>query len=129
MHRFVRLKMNARHLLSYDASFLDEGDIRCRAPIPDGGFVGIHLDQGIVYSQSSQGGKHMFDSLYLGVALNQCGGALDGLHMIHQGIDYGFVRQIGAAELVSMARRSRVQGEGDFAAIVQGTAAQAGAFG
>ena len=129
MDRLTRLEGGAGRLLVDDARFADQGDIGGRASIADRGFIGVHLDEGVVHPEPGKSREDMLDGLDLGIPLDQCSRALDGLHMVGEGIDDRLVRQVGAAELVPVTGGGRVDGEGDVAAVVQGTAGEGGGCG
>ena len=124
-----RLEGRARHLLINDAGLKDQADIGGGTAVADRGLIGIHLDESVVHPQAGESREDMLHGLDLGIPLHERRGALDGLHMVDEGVDDRFVGQVGAAELVAVARRGGVDGQGDIAAVVQGAAGEGGGCG
>ena len=114
MDRLADFPHPARRGLGDEPDFLDHFHERPRRTIADRRFVGIHLDQRVVHAHAGEGGDDVFDGVDLHRALGQGGGALDGLHLVHIGIDERLVGQIDAAELETVAFRGGFERERDL---------------
>ena len=119
----------ARGVLGNDAGFFDEFDEGFRGAVADGGFVGVHLDDGIVDAESAEGGEDVLDGVNLDGAFGESGGAFDGLDFVDVGIDEGLVGDIDAAEFEAVVFRGGLEGEGDLASGVERGAFEGGGTG
>ena len=115
--------------LGDDAGFLDEFDEGLCGAIADGGFVGVHFDDGIVDAEAAKGGEDMFDGVDLDGAFGEGGGALDGLDLVDVGIDEGLVGDVDAAELEAVVFGGGLEGEADLASGVERGAFKGGGTG
>ena len=68
--RLVWLEERAGLLLLHDTRLLDDLDVGGCTPVADRGFVGIHLDKGVVDPESRKGREDMLHGLDLGVPLH-----------------------------------------------------------
>ena len=109
-----------------DAGFLDEGEVGEGASVADGGLIGVHLDEGVIDAEASEGGEDMFDGLDFDAAVGDGGGAFDGFDVVDTGVDDGLIGEIGAAEFSSVIWGCGVEGEGDVFARVKGDAGEGG---
>ena len=111
-------------VLSFDASLLDEFHVWLGRPVSNGGFVGIHLDDGIINSHTAKSGQNMLDRVDLDRAFCQCGGTLDSLYLGNIRIDKWLIVQIYASEFEPVSCGGRLQRQADFFSGVEGGSLQ-----
>ena len=102
-----------RHFLFHNAGALDQFHVGSGGTVPDGRFVGVHFNDGVVNAHAREGGKNVFHGVYLDGAFRQAGGALHGLHLLHVRVDEGLVRNIHPAEFNAEVGGGRLQGQGN----------------
>ena len=125
-HGLTHFQIAARGVQFHNAGAFDQFHVGSGGAVADGGFVGIHLNDGIINAHARQGGKDMFHGVHLYGTFRQAGGPFDGLHFFHVRIDEGLVRQIHAAELDAEVGGGRLQGQGDGLSRMQRSSGQGG---
>ena len=112
--------------LFLEAGFFNQFDVGAGGAIADGGLVGVHFDEGIVDTESDEGGEDVFDGVDADGAFGKGGGAFDGLDFGDAGVDEGLVGEVNAAEFEAVAFGSGFKSEGDFFSGVEGGAFEGG---
>ena len=106
--------------LLFETGFFNEFDVGARGAIADGGFVGVHFDEGIVDAEADEGGEDMLDGVDADGAFGESSGTFDGLDLGDTGVDEGLVREGDAAEFEAVAFGGGFESEGNFFSSVEG---------
>ena len=112
----------AGNILLFNTGLLNQIHIRCSGAIADGRLVGVHFNNGVVYTHAGQGRENVLYGVYLNGAYGQCSGALYRLHVGGRGINERFVRQVDTTELKAGVRFGRLNGQAYGQPRVEGSA-------
>lgn len=106
----VGFEDGARGVELGDTGFLDELDEGVGAAVADGGFVGVHFDNGVVHAHAGEGGEDVFDGMDFGGPLDDGGCAFDLTNVRSEGVEERFVRKIPTAKFIAVIGRRWVKG-------------------
>lgn len=113
-------------ILGFETGFLDELHEGSGRAVGDGGFVGVHFDEGVVDAHADESGENVFDGVNAVGADGESGGAFDGFDEVDVGGDERFVGKVDAAEDEAVVDGSGFESEGHFLAGVEGGAFEGG---